>query len=200
MNKTYLTLLMMTGLICACSQTKEVNGTLRMGHEVRSFTNNSDHKEYWLIDKSQSLMPAYQKIIGQEVASYQPIHARLQVKDIGKLEDGFGAEYDGSYEVKKIIALSYPQLLGAWVENVPNMPNLKQGFVLEEDGTASSVNMATLQYSSWQQNGNELILSGKSIGNHQTIDFTDRYKIQKLTEDTLVLQSGSRTYTYKKQK
>ena len=80
------------------------------------------------------------------------------------------------------------------------MPNLKQGFVLEEDGTASSVNMATLQYSSWQQNGNELILSGKSIGNHQTIDFTDRYKIQKLTEDTLVLQSGSRTYTYKKQK
>ena len=76
-----------------------------MGHEVRSFTDNSDKKEYWLIDKSQSLMPAYQKIIGQEVADYQPIHARLQVKDIGKIEDGFGAEYDGGYEVKKIISI-----------------------------------------------------------------------------------------------
>lgn len=198
--KNIINIFLLTLSICSCSQTKEVEGTLRMGHEVRSFTDASDHKEYWLIDKSQSLMPAYQKIIGQEVADYQPIHARLQVKDIGKIEDGFGAEYDGGYEVKKIISISYPQLLGTWVENVPNMPNLKQGFVLEEDGTAGSVNMATLQYNSWQQNGNELILSGKSIGNHQTIDFTNRYKIQKLTEDTLVLQSGSRTYTYKKQK
>lgn len=106
MNKTYLTLLMMAGLICACSQTKEVEGTLRMGHEVRSFTDNSDKKEYWLIDKSQSLMLAYQKIIGKGVSAYQPVHARLQVKDIGKLEDGFGAEYDGAYELKKIIKLS----------------------------------------------------------------------------------------------
>lgn len=198
--KNIINIFLLTLSICSCSQTKEVEGTLRMGHEVRSFTDASDHKEYWLIDKSQSLMPAYQKIIGKEIADYQPIHARLQVKDIGKIEDGFGAEYDGGYEVKKIISISYPQLLGTWVENVPNMPNLKQGFVLEEDGTAGSVNMATLQYNSWQQNGNELILSGKSIGNHQTIDFTNRYKIQKLTEDTLVLQSGSRTYTYKKQK
>lgn len=198
--KNIINIFLLTLSICSCSQTKEVEGTLRMGHEVRSFTNASDHKEYWLIDKSQSLMPAYQKIIGKEVADYQPVHARLQVKDIGKIEDGFGAEYDGGYEVKKIISLSYPQLWGTWVENVPNMPNLKQGFVLEEDGTAGSVNMATLQYNSWQQNGNELILSCKSIGNHQTIDFTNRYKIQKLTEDTLVLQSGSRTYTYKKQK
>ena len=198
--KNIINIFLLTLSICSCSQTKEVEGTLRMGHEVRSFTDASDHKEYWLIDKSQSLMPAYQKIIGKEVADYQPVHARLQVKDIGKIEDGFGAEYDGGYEVKKIISLSYPQLWGTWVENVPNMPNLKQGFVLEEDGTAGSVNMATLQYNSWQQNGNELILSGKSIGNHQTIDFTNRYKIQKLTEDTLVLQSDSRTYTYKKQK
>lgn len=200
MNKTYFSLLLMTGLICACSQTKEVNGTLRMGHEVRSFTDNFDKKEYWLIDKSQSLMPAYQKIIGPKTSDYQAIHARLQVKNIGKIEDGFGAEYDGGYEVKKIIALFYPELLGTWVKNVPNMPNLKQGFVLKEDGSASSVNMATLQYNSWQQNGNELILSGKSIGNHQTIDFINHYKIQKLTKDTLVLQSGSQTYTYKKQK
>lgn len=106
MNKTYLALFLITGLICACSQSKEVNGTLRLGHEVRSFTDASDHKEYWLIDKSGQLMPAYQKIIGQETINYQPINARLTVKDIGKINDGFGAEYDGAYELKKIIELS----------------------------------------------------------------------------------------------
>ena len=86
MNKTYLTLLMMTGLICACSQTKEVNGTLRMGHEVRSFTNNSDHKEYWLIDKSQSLMPAYQKIIGQKLPLINPFMHVYKLKTSANLK------------------------------------------------------------------------------------------------------------------
>lgn len=42
---------------------------------------------------------------------------------------------------------------GAWVEPVPGMENMQQGFVLEPDGTASSINMATLQYESWKKRG-----------------------------------------------
>lgn len=95
--------------ISGCNQTKEVEGTLRLGHEVRSFTDTSDNKEYWLIDKSGKLRDEYQKVIGQEIINSQPIHARLEVKDIGKPEDGFGAEYDGGYELQKIIQLSLPQ-------------------------------------------------------------------------------------------
>lgn len=55
---------------------------------------------------------------------------------------------------------------GAWVEPVPGMENMQQGFVLEPDGTASSINMATLQYESWKKEGDLLIFAGKSIGNH----------------------------------
>ena len=39
-------------LLTACSNEKEVEGTLRLGHEVSSFTDNADQKEYWLQSKS----------------------------------------------------------------------------------------------------------------------------------------------------
>ena len=34
---------------------------------------------------------------------------------------------------------------GSWVEPVPGMPRMQQGFVLDGDGSASSINMATLK-------------------------------------------------------
>ena len=37
-------------------------------------------------------------------------------------------------------------LVGKWVQPVPGMPQIEQGFILEEGGKASSVNMATLSY------------------------------------------------------
>lgn len=81
-------------------------------------------------------------------------------------------------------------LAGKWVQPVPGMPQMEQGFVLEEGGKASSVNMATLAYEKWEKQGDRLILSGKSIGNHQTIVFSDTFDIEKLTPDRLVLQKG----------
>lgn len=81
-------------------------------------------------------------------------------------------------------------LVGKWVQPVPNMPHMKQGFVLEEDGKASSVNMATLSYERWEQQNNQLILSGQSIGNHQTITFSDTFIIEELMQDRLVLSKG----------
>lgn len=44
-------------------------------------------------------------------------------------------------------------IVGKWMQAVPGLPELKQGFVLEADGKASSVNMATLSYKAWQQEG-----------------------------------------------
>jgi len=40
---------------------------------------------------------------------------------------------------------------GAWVEPVPGMEEMQQGFVLAPGGKASSINMATLQYESWKE-------------------------------------------------
>ena len=62
---------------------------------------------------------------------------------------------------------------GEWVEPVPGMENHVQGINIKKGGKASSINMATLQYASWKKEGNKLILSGKSIGNHETISFSD---------------------------
>lgn len=81
-----------------------------------------------------------------------------------------------------------PSVEGAWVEPVPGMEGMTQGVKLEAEGKASSINMATLKYESWSQEGDRLILTGKSIGNGQTIDFADTLTIVSATADSLVLE------------
>ena len=67
---------------------------------------------------------------------------------------------------------------GVWIEPIPGMEDQVQGIKLEEGGIASSVNMATLVYKNWKQEGDQLILAGNSIGNGQTIEFIDTMKIK----------------------
>lgn len=89
---------------------------------------------------------------------------------------------------------------GKWIEPVPGMENQVQGINLEDGGKASSINMATLQYEKWEKQGNMLILSGKSIGNSETIAFTDTLIIAKCSNDKLILQKDNFTISYQKQK
>lgn len=88
---------------------------------------------------------------------------------------------------------------GKWVEPVPGMENQVQGINLEKGDKASSINMATLQYETWEKKGDKLILSGKSIGNSQTISFSDTLTIESLTNDKLNLKKGDLTINYQKQ-
>ena len=88
------------------SSVQQVAGIVRIGHEVRSFQDNRDCKEYWLVDKSGNLEKEYQTVIGNETQRYQPVFARLKVKNIGKMSEGVGAEYDGAYEVIEIEEMS----------------------------------------------------------------------------------------------
>jgi hypothetical protein len=89
---------------------------------------------------------------------------------------------------------------GKWVEPIPGMESQMQGIHLEKGGKATSINMATLQYEKWEKQGDMLILSGKSIGNSQTIDFADTLTIINCTSDHLSLQKGNLTINYQKQK
>lgn len=98
-----------------------------------------------------------------------------------------------------LVACNNPDITDTWVQPIPNMPTMTQGFILNPDGTAESVNMATLQYDTWTLNGNELTMTGRSIGNGQTIEFSETYTIEKLTPDTLVLRNGNMTMTYTRQ-
>lgn len=89
-------------------------------------------------------------------------------------------------------------IAGEWVEPIPGMEDQMQGISLNADGTASSINMATLQYETWKREGDNLILSGKSIGNGQTISFSDTLLIKNLTDEEMSLTKGEMTITYRK--
>ena len=76
-----------------------------------------------------------------------------------------------------------------------------QGIKLEENGEASSINMHTLVYKEWEQQGDNLYLTVKSIGNGIEIEGVDTLKIDKLTADSLVLSSNyGYTLEYVRQK
>lgn len=78
--------------------------------------------------------------------------------------------------------------VGHWIEIMPSNPQIIQGVTLNPDGSARSIGMATLQYEKWAMNTDStLILSGKSIGNGQTIDFTDTMNVVRITADSLSL-------------
>lgn len=96
------------------------------------------------------------------------------------------------------------KLIGKWVAPIEGMPDNVEGMDLKENGIASSINMATLVYEKWETipiagNQDGLILSGKSIGNGQTIEFSDTLKIDKLTDNTLTVTNGKYTRTYQQE-
>lgn len=90
-----------------------------------------------------------------------------------------------------LFACNRPSLLGEWVQPIPGMEDQLQGIKLSPKGVASSINMSTLLYQTWQQEGNKLILTGQSLGNGQTIDFKEYFNIVVLNNQELVLQDGN---------
>ena len=92
-------------------------------------------------------------------------------------------------------------LIGKWIEVMPVNKNITQGISLKENGQASSIGMATLKYETWQIKDGKITLTGKSIGNHQTIDFTDTLDIIEISPDRLILQKyGTYQIHYTRQK
>lgn len=85
---------------------------------------------------------------------------------------------------------SKKQFVGNWIEIMPENPLITQGVTLNEDGTAASIGMETLKYSKWELDKESVILWGESIGNGQTISFSDTLKIVTITPDSLSLSSN----------
>lgn len=82
---------------------------------------------------------------------------------------------------------SKKQFVGNWIEIMPANPMIVQGVTLNEDGTAASIGMKTLLYTKWELDKESIILWGQSIGNGQTIDFSDTMNVVKITPDSLTL-------------
>ena len=86
----------------------------------------------------------------------------------------------------------YYYIQGTWLEPNPIAPESMQGFTLNQDGTAHSVNMATLLFKSWNLNDKTLTLKYESIGNKLTFESTDTLNILKINTDSLVLERDGR--------
>lgn len=95
-----------------------------------------------------------------------------------------------------LVSCGKAPITGEWVQPIPGMEDQMQGIKLEDGGKAESINMSTLLYQSWKQEGNKLTLTGESIGNGQTIDFEEVYIVAKLTKDSLVLKQGNLELVY----
>ena len=82
---------------------------------------------------------------------------------------------------------------GNWIEVMPVNRQYVMGISFLADGKAQSIGSATLQYESWEVLGenDSLVLKGKSIGNGQTIDFSDTLEVVEATPERLVLGKGA---------
>ncbi len=100
-----------------------------------------------------------------------------------------------------LAACGGPSLEGNWAQPVPGLEGQTQGMSLQTGGAASSLNMATLLYESWSVSGNTLTLTGTSVGNGQTIEFTQTYTFSMPDENTLILtgeNGGTQSFTRQK--
>ena len=98
---------------------------------------------------------------------------------------------------------TYAEAIGRWTMPDPIDPDGVMGIRIMVEGEAQSINMATLVYTSWELQGeaDKILLKGESIGNGQTIDFTQTGMIAKTADGnyTLTIEGTGTVYTKAKQ-
>ncbi|RPE08122.1 hypothetical protein EGT74_13720 [Chitinophaga lutea] len=78
-------------------------------------------------------------------------------------------------------------LPGKWVQPISGQDTAMQGFQLNADGTAASVNMHTLIYDKWELKGDTLLMWNHTEGVKTTGAYVDTVIIRQITDSTLVL-------------
>lgn len=91
------------------------------------------------------------------------------------------------------------KLYGSWVEKNPINETEFQGFKLNQDFSANSINMETLQYQSWSYQDGKLGLVAHSIGNGVSGVDTIIYKVVSVDDSRLVLESNGQQVVFNKQ-
>ena len=90
------------------------------------------------------------------------------------------------------------QFIGSWVQPNPINNMEVQGFVLNKDGTAQSINMETLKYLKWWIESNKLVLISESIGNQVSSIDTSKYDVVVINERELKVKKGDYIDEYKR--
>ncbi|MGG5507020.1 MULTISPECIES: lipocalin family protein [unclassified Myroides] len=87
-------------------------------------------------------------------------------------------------------AVDTKELVASWTQPNPINDKEVQGFELKEDGTAASINRATLQTKKWWVEGDKLFLEQESIGNGTSSIDTVSYLFEVVDGTTLNLING----------
>ena len=98
-----------------------------------------------------------------------------------------------------IMEIKNELLIGSWGEPNPINEKQIQGVRINADGSAESVNMATLVYKSWWLENDSLVLVAESIGNGTSSIDTTHFEILKLTGDELELKAKDYSLKYQRQ-
>ena len=91
------------------------------------------------------------------------------------------------------------QFAGSWVQPNPINDKEVQGFVLNKDGTAQSINMETLKYRKWWMESGKLVLVMESIGNRVSSVDTVKYEVVTNDGKQLKLKDRDAVEEYRKQ-
>ncbi|WPO92854.1 lipocalin family protein [Chryseobacterium sp. HR92] len=79
------------------------------------------------------------------------------------------------------------KLIGKWLQPIPGQEKEKQGFELNENGVAASVNIHTLLYDKWKVSDDTLFLWYHTAGVRQVSNDIDTLLIKKLSDDQLII-------------
>lgn len=105
----------------------------------------------------------------------------------------------GAEAVKVATDPTYAAAVGRWTTADPIAPDQVIGIDLGVEGEAASIGMATLVYTAWELQGeaDRILLKGQSIGNGQTIDFTQTGILSKDADGRryLTIEGTGRVYT-----
>ena len=101
-----------------------------------------------------------------------------------------------------VIFSPYTAIVGRWVEPNPINAEQVQGIEINADGTAASINMATLQFEGWTLTSPDSVAFDiTSIGNGTSQEMTDEYAIELLDSQNLVLsRNGNVIWNLHKEK
>lgn len=100
------------------------------------------------------------------------------------------------YSGEQIQPESYKFFQGSWIlEN----SEFEEGFTLNSDSTASSINMTTLIYKKWKiEDSSKLVLTAINLGNHTASVIDDKYTIISFNQKRILLEKDGNVYSYKK--
>lgn len=86
-------------------ETLRLDGTLTIGHEVRTFKPMGCEETFWVIDETGTLYARYDSLTGG-VKNGLPVNASLVVQSTGKSGDGFAKAYPGVLKIQQILSMS----------------------------------------------------------------------------------------------